>query len=64
MTERTLATITVEDDEEGNFFYSLDDGASRVGPFESKDAAVEAASEMIAEAFAKAAKAALFGEKK
>lgn len=59
----TVATISVIEDE-GGFFYSLDHGASRVGPFETEGAATDAASDMLTEAFADMARQALFGETK
>lgn len=63
MTEKVIANVSVIEDE-AEFFFSLDDGASRVGPFETQEAAVGAASDFLAETFAAAAKAALFGEPK
>lgn len=63
MTDRTLATIEIEEKPEG-FFFSLDDGASLAGPFETQEAAIEAASELLGQSFGQLLEQALFGEQK
>lgn len=59
----TVATVTIEEDE-GDFFYSLDGGASRVGPYETEVAATRAATALLETAYAEFVKAQLFGEQK
>ena len=63
MTDRVLATASVLEDG-GSFFYSLDDGASRVGPYDSQEAATEAATAFLTETYTRFVQEALFGDQK
>lgn len=59
----SAVTVTVSEDE-GQFFFSLDHGASRAGPFDTEEAATDAASDLIADAYAEMMRKALFGDTK
>lgn len=63
MTDKLIATITIEPDEvSGKFYYSLDGGETRVGPYDSEEEAADASSDFLGDAFAQLAKKTLFGE--
>lgn len=59
----TVATVTIEE-VDGKFFFSLDGGASRAGPYDTEEAATAAVTTMMQEAFANLALKTLFGEQK
>lgn len=61
MTDKTIVTASIIE-EAGEFFFSLDDGASRAGPYPSQEAAEEAVTALLEESFTRFAEEALFGK--
>lgn len=63
MTDKTLAQVHIEE-EDGSFFFLLSGAASRAGPFETKEAAIDAATEFLAQTFVSLLSSAITGEPK
>lgn len=60
MPSETLASVEILNEPEGSF-YSLDGGASRIGPFKSEEVATTAAMTFLEQQFTAFVKSALFG---
>jgi hypothetical protein len=64
LTDRVIANVSVEeDDDDGKFYYSLDGGLTRTGPFDDEVAATQAATDFLTTSFTTWAQDALFGKK-
>lgn len=63
MTERTLVSAEVFE-EDNQFFFTLDGGASRSAPYQTQEAAVEAVSELLTSSFEDLTKTLLTGDSK
>ncbi|NKX37738.1 hypothetical protein HGG70_07375 [Rhodobacteraceae bacterium R_SAG4] len=61
MTDKTIVSASIFD-EAGEFFFTLEDGASRVGPYATQELAEQALSDLLEQSFTRFAEEALFGK--